>query len=384
MRRSTTSLRRRADLLVAATASAFNDAGPVWVPHYRQAALGAFLTHGPARDQAIDLAYADIRAAFDALPRCPQTSRSFWPDTARARSMSPGCCATGCGQRSAARVVAAYVIGWPVSARAAPALGLPACAARFDRLPCRVDELCRTGATPPVRAAYARSPAWRKGTRRQRLALHQPAHRRPGTAPMPASANLGTLLPDGRDDRRAAAGARHRPARCTPRGLLLIGPRRRSDSSCSPATITTSMIFRCSGPICAPISPAASRLAAASGRTTLPDLTNTPRWRPWHVDFYRRSRHARRPADGRCPDGARPRHKTIGVALCDAGWRIASPGKTIIRGKFAQDKAQIAQIIAERAVKASSSACRSTWTGRKARAASRAMPAIWPTWTCRS
>jgi hypothetical protein len=31
---------------------------------------------------------------------------------------------------------------------------------------------------------------------------------------------------------------------------------------------------------CAPTSPAASRLAAASGRTTLPDLTNTPRWRP--------------------------------------------------------------------------------------------------------
>jgi hypothetical protein len=30
---------RRADLLVAATASAFNAVGPVWVPRYRQAAL---------------------------------------------------------------------------------------------------------------------------------------------------------------------------------------------------------------------------------------------------------------------------------------------------------------------------------------------------------
>ena len=29
---------------------------------------------------------------------------------------------------------------------------------------------------------------------------------------------------------------------------------------------------------------------------------------------------------------------TIGTALCDAGWRIASPGKTLKRGKFAADK----------------------------------------------
>ncbi|WP_279644439.1 Holliday junction resolvase RuvX [Novosphingobium cyanobacteriorum] len=44
--------------------------------------------------------------------------------------------------------------------------------------------------------------------------------------------------------------------------------------------------------------------------------------------------------------------KTIGIALCDAGWRFATAGKTIARRKFAQDKAQIAAIIAERGVKA--------------------------------
>jgi putative Holliday junction resolvase len=94
---------------------------------------------------------------------------------------------------------------------------------------------------------------------------------------------------------------------------------------------------------------------------------------PWHVDDYRRSDLRAALPMGGVLMGLDPGTKTIGVALCDAGWRIASPGKTIIRGKFAQDKAQIAQIIAERAVKAWSSACRSTWTGRKARAASRAM-----------
>ena len=40
--------------------------------------------------------------------------------------------------------------------------------------------------------------------------------------------------------------------------------------------------------------------------------------------------------------------RTIGTAFCDAGWRFASPGKTIPRGKFTADKALLAALIAER------------------------------------
>ncbi len=42
--------------------------------------------------------------------------------------------------------------------------------------------------------------------------------------------------------------------------------------------------------------------------------------------------------------------KTIGTAFCDAGWRFASPGKTLPRGKFTADKAQLAVFVAERKV----------------------------------
>ncbi len=42
--------------------------------------------------------------------------------------------------------------------------------------------------------------------------------------------------------------------------------------------------------------------------------------------------------------------KTIGVALCDAGWRFATAGKTIIRRKFTQDKGVLKELIAERGV----------------------------------
>ncbi|MCW1987839.1 UNVERIFIED_ORG: putative Holliday junction resolvase [Sphingomonas sp. R1F5B] len=49
--------------------------------------------------------------------------------------------------------------------------------------------------------------------------------------------------------------------------------------------------------------------------------------------------------------GLDPGTKTIGVALCDAGWRFATAGQTVIRRKFAQDKAALADIIAQRGVK---------------------------------
>ena len=42
--------------------------------------------------------------------------------------------------------------------------------------------------------------------------------------------------------------------------------------------------------------------------------------------------------------------KTIGTATCDAGWRFATPGKPIPKGKFARDRAAIEGIVAERNV----------------------------------
>jgi putative holliday junction resolvase len=43
--------------------------------------------------------------------------------------------------------------------------------------------------------------------------------------------------------------------------------------------------------------------------------------------------------------------QTIGTAFCDAGWRFASPGKTLPRGKFGADRQALATLVAERAIK---------------------------------
>lgn len=43
--------------------------------------------------------------------------------------------------------------------------------------------------------------------------------------------------------------------------------------------------------------------------------------------------------------------QTIGTAFCDAGWRFASPGKTLKRGKFGADREALGALIRERSVK---------------------------------
>jgi len=43
--------------------------------------------------------------------------------------------------------------------------------------------------------------------------------------------------------------------------------------------------------------------------------------------------------------------QTIGTAFCDAGWRFASPGKTLKRGKFGADKELLNALAKERAVR---------------------------------
>ena len=43
--------------------------------------------------------------------------------------------------------------------------------------------------------------------------------------------------------------------------------------------------------------------------------------------------------------------KTIGTAFCDAGWRFASPGKTLLRGKFGADRQALAALVSERSIR---------------------------------
>ncbi len=122
----------RARVLVRSQASAFSGVGRVWVPRYRQATIGAFLAAGPDSTRALDLAYSDVARAYHAFvaqipPDAPIVLAAHSQGSLHLMRLLAERIAGG---GTARRVVAAYLVGWPVSTRAdLPALGMPACTA---------------------------------------------------------------------------------------------------------------------------------------------------------------------------------------------------------------------------------------------------------------
>jgi hypothetical protein len=119
----------RTRLFVQSQASAFNAAGEVWAPRYRQAAFGAFLLKNEDAEKALDLAYADITAAFDEFVRQSGKRPIILAGHSQgALQLERLLKEKIAGKPIAKRIVAAYVVGWPISTAAdEPQLGLPPC-----------------------------------------------------------------------------------------------------------------------------------------------------------------------------------------------------------------------------------------------------------------
>jgi hypothetical protein len=111
--------------------TALAPAGRVWAPRYRQAVFGAFLTDKPDAKKALDLAFGDVRLAFETFLRANPTG----PIILAAHSQGSLHLLNLLAQRTGGvdwrpRVVAIYAVGWPISIEHdLPALGFPACAA---------------------------------------------------------------------------------------------------------------------------------------------------------------------------------------------------------------------------------------------------------------
>ncbi len=116
--------------LVQGQASVFAAQGAVWAPRYRQATFGSFLTQQSESKLALNAAYQDVSAAFDAfLAAIPADKPIILAGHSQGtvhllRLMQERVA----GKPIAKRIVAAYLIGWPISITAdVPALGLPLC-----------------------------------------------------------------------------------------------------------------------------------------------------------------------------------------------------------------------------------------------------------------
>ncbi|MDB5697374.1 MAG: hypothetical protein JWN69_178 [Alphaproteobacteria bacterium] len=216
----------RAQIFVRSQASAFNGIGAIWAPKYRQATIGAFLTDKPDADQALDLAYRDVRAAFDRFVAEAPAERpiilaghsqgSFLLSRLLAERVA--------GTPLARRIAAAYLVGWPLSTTVdLPRLGLPACRSAGQAGCILAWQSFAEPADPKQVIAIYNGSAGPNGRPRAGTPILcvNPLTGNQGDA-APADANLGTLVPDA-SLTTAALRPHAVPARCDSRGLLLIG-----------------------------------------------------------------------------------------------------------------------------------------------------------------
>ncbi len=215
-----------ARVYVRGMASPFNAASQIWAPRYRQATMGAFLTDKPEATAALDAAYADVREAYRffiesldedtpiVLAGHSQGSLHLLRLLREEVMNSP----------TADRLVAAYAIGWPVSVEHdLPAIGIPACATPAQT-GCLISWSSFAEPADPstVIETYANSIGYDGKMRgdSQILCTNPLTGMFGGSAP--ASANLGTLVPDDSISTGELVPGSV-PARCSQRGILLIG-----------------------------------------------------------------------------------------------------------------------------------------------------------------
>jgi hypothetical protein len=218
---------RIARIYLRGMASPFNAASEIWAPRYRQATFGAFLTDAPEARQAIDAAYADVREAFRYFLSSvdPGTPIVLAGHSQGSLHLKRLIAEEVKGTPVASRLVAAYVIGWPVSTlHDLPVMGLPACAAP-EQTGCVVSWSSFAEPADPgtLLETYSSTPALDgKAPGNEPMLCTNPLSGTPG-ASAPASANLGTLVPEDSMEKGTLQPGLV-PARCDRRGLLLIGP----------------------------------------------------------------------------------------------------------------------------------------------------------------
>lgn len=216
----------RARLFIRGQASPFGRAREIWIPRYRQATFGAFLTDKPEGQQAIDAAYRDVAQAFDyfiaSVPA--DTPIVLAGHSQGALHLLRLLKEKVAGTPLAARVAAAYPVGWPISVtHDLPALGLPACATAAQA-GCLMSwsSFAEPAELGEISAAYSDTPGFDGQPRGDSEILCSNPLTGFAGGSAPAGRNMGTLVP-----RAELKGGKIQtalvPARCEG-GLLLIGP----------------------------------------------------------------------------------------------------------------------------------------------------------------
>ena len=215
---------RSIGLFLRSQASVFNGAGDIWAPRYRQAAYGAFLLSSDDARKSLDLAYRDVRAAFDRFLAEVGPDRPLILAGHSQGSMHVLRLLAERREQLRGRLVAAYVGGWPVGiASDLPATGLAPCR-RADQPGCVLSwqSFAEPGNVQPVLGAWVGTEGLtgRKRSRRDIVCVNPLTGTLGGEAA--TMANRGTLVPDNRLNDAALVPGRV-GARCDDGFLWLDG-----------------------------------------------------------------------------------------------------------------------------------------------------------------
>jgi hypothetical protein len=216
----------RARIFLRGQASAFNAVGQVWAPRYRQATLGAFLTEKPEGQRALDAAYQDVLAAFDYfVGEIPSDQPIILAGHSQGSLHLTNLLKDRvAGTPLANRIVAAYVVGWPVSVDSdISEMGLDICETPEQT---RCIMAWQSFAEPAdygrIIKVYDMTIGFNGEPRKDTKLLCSNPVNGDVNSSSPASANLGTLVPND-DLSEASVTVGSVPAKCDPRGFLLIG-----------------------------------------------------------------------------------------------------------------------------------------------------------------
>lgn len=211
----------RAELFVQSQSSAFNAAGEIWAPRYRQAAYGAFLLGNDSASKALNLAFQDVSAAFDSFLKAIPPGKPIILAGHSQGALHLIRLLRENRDRLSGRVVAAYVVGWPIDVETdLPALGLPACRSEAQS-GCILSWM--TFGDPPnpqiILGGWSQAAGLTGGPRsKDRLLCVNPLTGTLGGSAA-AGANPGTLVPNG-DFTSASLAPAMTGARCD-KGLLI-------------------------------------------------------------------------------------------------------------------------------------------------------------------
>lgn len=216
----------RARLFLRGLASPFASAGEMWAPRYRQAAIGAFLTTKPEGQQALDAAYQDVLLAFDEFVAKVQKDRPIIlaGHSQGALHLTHLLKDRVAGKPIAKRIVAAYVVGWPISvATDVSEMGMPACSGP-DQTGCIMawQSFAEPAEYDRIVKVYNATIGFNGESRKDTAMLCTNPLSGGATKVAAMEANLGTLKPDEKLEMgELIVGAI--PAKCDAKGFLLVG-----------------------------------------------------------------------------------------------------------------------------------------------------------------